>query len=177
VSVLLITAGWLVSLAALSMLYRFGITSQSYTYITGGIGGLITGLVLRRTEPPSPWKQVPVVTLGWIIGWAIAEAVPVAFGIIPAIAGLVGGGITALALKWVHPSLQWKHVALVTLGWVVGWVVGWAIGTVPQGYNPYLLILKYGLYGGISGAIGGWAMFRQLREAQQPGGSQPSAAR
>jgi hypothetical protein len=178
VSVLWIAVGWLVCFAALDMIYRLGLTSRHYMYIAGGVGGLVTSLVLRRTDPPSSWKQVPLVTLGWAIGWAIAEAVPVAFGISPAIAGLVGGGITALALKWVHPSLQWKHVALVTLGWVVGWVVGWAIGAIPPSYGSTLSsVLKYALYGGSGAAIGGWAMFRQLREAQQPGGSQPSAAR
>jgi hypothetical protein len=177
-SVLLIAAGWLVCFAPLGMIYRSGYTSWAYMAIAGGVSGLITGLVLRRTEPPSPWKLVPLVTLGWIIGWAIAEASPVAFAIIPAIAGLVGGGITALALKWVHPSLQWKHVALVTLGWGIGWVVGWAIGAIPPSYGSTLSnVLKYALYGGSGGAIGGWAMFRQLREALQPGGSQPSAAR
>ena len=177
VSVLRIAAGWLASFAALGMLYRFGITSQLYMYIAGGIGGLIVGLVLRRTEPPTPWKQVPVVTLGCFIGWAIPQVLPLPYAIVPVVAGLIGGGITALALRWAHPSLQWKHVALVTLGWALGWEIGWAIGAIPQGYNPYLLILKYALYGGTGAAIGSWVMFRQLRAALPPGGSQPAADR
>jgi hypothetical protein len=178
VSILLITAGWLVCFVSIGLIGRqYYHTPWGYMAVAGGIGGLITGLVLRRTEPPTPWKQVAVVTLGWIISWAIPGLLSLSIGIGSVAAGLIGPGITALALRWAHPSLQWKQVALVTLGWTIGWVIGWAIGAVLPGYNPYLLIFKYALHGGTGAAIGSWAMFRQLRAALPPGGSQPSAAR
>jgi hypothetical protein len=184
VSVLLITAGWFVCLGVATVMLFSGVFHADAYWVLGGvvgtIGGLITGLVLQRTDPPSPWKQVPVVTLGWAIGMAIArlwpfllsQPPPALWTIIGAIGGLVGGGITALALKWTHPSIQWKHVALVTLGWGLGSAVGGAIGTSLAQFNRNTLggfvsfaFLAGALWGGIGGAVGSWVMFWQLREA------------
>jgi hypothetical protein len=165
VSVLLITAGWLVCFGGGAMFIPGFPINWVPTAVVGGIGGLITGLVLRRTEPPSPWKQVPVVTIGWIIGMAIMGTLFYAnpWLVSGAVGGFIGGLITALALKWAHPSLQWKHVALVTLGWGIGWAVGGAIGSGLQ----TIYYLRYVLWGGIGGAVSGWVTFWQLREARQ----------
>jgi hypothetical protein len=186
VSVLLITAGWFVCLGVASVMLLTGVFQPESLWVLGGlvgtIGGLITGLVLRRTDPPSPWKQVPVVTLGWAIGLTIARLwpfllsgpPPALWTIIGAISGLVGGLVTALALKWIHPSIQWKHVAIVTLGWMLGWLVGGAIGTILAEFNRSSLdgsvsfaFLAGALWGGIGGAVGSWVTFWQLREAAQ----------
>jgi hypothetical protein len=175
VSVLLITAGWSVCVGVATVMLGIGVFQPGSFWVLGGfvgtVSGLITGLVLRRTDPPSPWKQVLVVTLGWALGMAIArlwpfllsQPPPALWTIIGAIGGLVGGGITALALKWTHPSIQWKHVALVTLGWGLGSAVGGAIGTI-------LLPITFfagALWGGIGGAVGSWVTFWQLRAARK----------
>ncbi len=164
VSVLLITAGWLVCLVGISIAgYAWGLMPF------GGIGGLITGLVFRRTDPPSPWKQLPVVGIGWALGWALGGAIGFGYMIQGATAGLVGGLITALALKWAHPSILWKQVALVTLGWGIGWAVGGSVGWSlrPPAIWGIPNILTWALWGGIGGAVGSWVTFWQLREATQ----------
>ena len=156
ISVLLITCGWIVAYLVGSLMPGVDDGAWDVMGLIGGVGGLITGLVLRRTEPPSPWKQVPVVTLGWAVGWSI-------FGYVGGpLAGLVGGTVTALALKWTHPSIQWKHVALVTIGWVSGWAVGWVAGDSQWWRMP-----GWVLYVGIGGAVGSWVMFWQLRKATE----------
>ena len=169
VPVLLIAAGWAVCFAGFSAL------PYGYLWIVpiigGGIGGLITALVLRRADPLTPWKQVLGVTLGWAVAMAIERSWPGLFrsswmfrgGVL----GFIGGLITALALKWTHPSMQWKHVAFVTLGWGVGWAVGGAVAVSLAGPNQphsYWVFLD-AVWGGIGGTAGSWVMFWQLRDA------------
>lgn len=174
VSVLLITAGWLVCWEVAGWCFFSGDSlDPGFVFfaiaMVGAIGGLITGLVLRRTDPPSPWKQVPVVTLGWGMGWAIAGAIRPTWGIAGAIAGLVGGLITALTLKWTQPSIQGKHIALVTLGWGLGWALGGAIhqAVFEAIRETDFFFIGWVLRAGIAGIIGSWVMFWQLREAGQ----------
>jgi hypothetical protein len=183
VSVLMITAGWLVCWEVVGWLFIYGdYVGPVFVFlalaIAGCVGGLVTGLVLRWRQPASPWKQVAVVTLGWGIGWAIAGAIRPTWGIAGAIAGLVGGLTTALTLKWTRPSFRWKHIAIVTLGWGIGWAVGgaiqeWAVGgalhqvVVGPIRETDLYLIGWALRAGIGGAIGSWVMFWQLREAGQ----------
>jgi hypothetical protein len=193
VSVLVITAGWLVFWGAAGFLNVPPYPDNWFVLaIAGGIGGLITGLVLRRMDPPSPWRKVLVVTAGWAVGWAIvmiatlskAYAVywlinygtissnsyaVIALGIPGALGGLVGGFITSLALKWAQPSIHWKHVAIMTLGWGLGWAAGGALaGEIRFSYNwEVRLAIGYALWGAIGGAVGGWVTFWQLREARR----------
>jgi hypothetical protein len=137
----------------------------------GLIGGLVTGLVLRRKDPPSPWKQVPAVAvgwgLGWGLGWSVARATVYQWLLSGAVGGLVGGLITALALKWTHPSIRWKHVTLVALGWGIGWAVGGSIGWSIPVTSLLVIVVKYALWAGIGAGAGSWFMFWQLREAAQ----------
>ncbi len=173
VSVLLITAGWIICWGGADWACGTYFDLEGYLApevvllvftIAGGIGGLITGLVLRRTDPPISWKQVPVVTLGWAIGWAIARAISPSWMTWGLIGGLVGGLITALALKWTHPSIRWKHVAVVTLGWGIGWAVG---GAIASSIDTLDYVVRFVLWGGIAGTVGSWVTFWQLREARQ----------
>jgi len=170
-SLLLIAAGWSVCYLGFS-----AIMDRVYPYwplavVVGGIGGLITGLVLRRTEPRSPWILVPVMTAGWAAAMAIVWWLPAIYTRHPwmlrgAIVGLVGGLITAAGLKWAHSSLGWKQAALVAIGWGVGLAVGGAVAwslTTLDGRSMVISEIRYVLWGGIGGAIGGWVMFRQLR--------------
>ena len=176
VSVVLITAGWLVCWGAGGGLYFIPSPGRwPILAIAGGAGGLITGLALRRTDPPTPWRTVPVVIAGWVAGWAIAASIMFRHFydrnlVIPGVlGGLVGGLITSLALKWAHPSVRWKHVALVTLGWGIGWTVGGALaGDIRiTGSWEATFTIAYALWGAIGGAFGSWITFWQLREARQ----------
>jgi hypothetical protein len=185
VSVLLITAGWLVFWGAAGFLNFPPYPDNWFVLaIAGGIGGLITGLVLRRTDPPNPWRKVLVVTAGWAVSWAIVAIATLpkvyeyfrvygpdrsALGLPGALAGLIGGFITSLALKWAQPSIHWKHVVIMTLGWGIGWAAGGAWASeirVTHNWETRLTI-GYALWGAIGGAVGGWVMFWQLREARQ----------
>ena len=174
VSALMIAVGWFVLWAGLAEVIGDVPLIWGPMALIGGLGGLITSLVLRRTEPPSPWRQVPVVTLGWGIGMVILvmlhNSATRSWMVSGAVGGFIAGLITALVLKWTHPSIQRKHVAVVALGWALGWAVGGAIGwsICGRGCDPYYVDAAQGaLWGGISGAVGGWIMFWQLREARQ----------
>jgi hypothetical protein len=176
VSVLLITAGWLVFWGAAGFL-NFPPDAENWVVlaVAGGIGGLITGLALRRTDPPSPWRKVAVVTAGGAVSWAIVASTAfrylydLKFGIPGVLGGLLGGFITSLALKWAQPSIHWKHVAIMTLGWVIGWAAGGVLASDIRIMNDWqaTFTIAYALWGAIGGAVGGWVTFWQFREARQ----------
>jgi MFS family permease len=90
------------------------------------------------------------------------------------IEGIVGGLITALALKWTHPFIPWKNVAIVALGWGLGWLLGGAIGEAigeslywEWYYDSQYYPVVYALSGAIGGAAGSWITFWQFRQARQ----------
>jgi hypothetical protein len=163
--------------------YLAGHMDSPVLALAGGVGGLITGLVLRRTKPPTPWKQISVATVGWVIGalvlsWGansdldLVQSIMVLF----AIFGLVGGLITSLGLKWTHPFIQWKSAAIAILGWGIGWAIGGAVGdevmyTMTTGYMTMDYDVEraamFALAGGIGGAVGSWVTFSQFRQARQ----------
>jgi hypothetical protein len=194
VSVLLVSGAWLVCMGVGAFLWAGGFDflsgyrETSVFALAGGVGGLITGLVLRRTDPPTPLKQVPVVTIGWFIGGALLSLTEDSRSLLlanvmfrAAIFGLVGGLVISLALKWTHTFIQWKDVAVVTLGWVLGWVIGrlvganmasWTLNVVYQAGSFSLpgeipRFIDFALAGGIGGAVGSWVMFRQFRKARE----------
>jgi hypothetical protein len=107
-----------------------------HALIAGGIGGLITGLALRGTQASLPWKQVPVIAIGWSLAWAIyLPLVGVAVNFL--IGGAIGGLITGLALSPTQPSIPWKQILVVAFGWatMIG-VVNWAmyfVGSIVAG--------------------------------------------
>ena len=96
-----------------AQVYRAGIIGYwpIHGAIAGAIGGLITGLALRWTEPSLQWKQVVLVAIGCAIGWAISGAIwqyifvrivmgtrwaivwDIARATAGAIAGAIGGGV------------------------------------------------------------------------------------
>jgi len=174
VPVVLIAAGWLICLglwiiAGISTYYL----PWTSIFVIGCTGGLITVLVLRRTDPPTPWRQVPVVAFGWAAGiavtWALWAPLYVRTQWLPsgAAIGLAGALITLAALRWTHPSLQWKHVGLVTLGWAIGCVVGGATGwglLSISSLSRLVDTLMYALWVGISGAAGSWLGFWLVRD-------------
>lgn len=174
VPALLIVAGWLVCLI-------LWIISEISTYylpwasiaLLGSTGGLVTGLVLRRTDPPSPWRQVPLVSLCWAVGMAIIWSLWAPYSaprwtLNALVVGLVGALITATAFIWTSPTIRWKYVALVTLGWAIGCVIGGAIGWAVfwlSEQDASYSALVYALWIGVSGAVGSWLAFWQLRDA------------
>jgi hypothetical protein len=173
VPVVLIAAGWLVCL----VLWIIAGTSTYYLpwvsiAVLGSTGALITGLVLRRTDPPTPWRQVPVVAFGWAAGIAITWSLWAPYStprwaLNAVIVALAGALITLAALKWTHPSLHWKHVSLVTLGWAIGCAIGGIIGWVVfwlRTHDASYLALVYALWIGTSGTAGSWLAFWLLRD-------------
>jgi uncharacterized membrane protein len=124
------------------------------------IFGAIWGIVGTIVGTIGEWAG----SLG--IAWPIVEAIP--WAIRGAIAGAIGGFITGLALWWTEPSIRWKQVFVVILGWAIGWAVGVTLAPVTgipfsEGIAP---ILFWGIVGAIVGAIGGWITGRALRQAE-----------
>lgn len=173
--VLLFAAGWLVCLG----LWVMTVTNTYYlpwasVVVGAGVGGLVTGLVLRRTDPPIPWRQVPVVAFGWAVGIAVVFSWWAPLYVRPQLlnsgltVGLAGALITATALKWTHPTIPWKHLALVTLGWVLGCAVGGGSGGIllsVENASRSVDTFIFAVWVGASGAIGSWVAFWLLRDA------------
>lgn len=75
--VFLVSAGW-----AVSMLISGSLSEALYSTddvalngtIRGLVGGLITGFILQQTEFTIGWKQIVLITVGWVIGWTIGQA-------------------------------------------------------------------------------------------------------
>ncbi|NIO69138.1 MAG: protein kinase [Anaerolineae bacterium] len=138
--------------------------------VGGAIGGLSTGLALRRTEPPIPWNRVLMIVVGWAIdsaiGWPIVwESDDIIVGsIVVFIIGAIGGLITGLALWWAEPPISWKRVLIVAIGWAIGMVIGLVglVLVVSVISADIGLHVAFAIYGAIAGAIGGGVMFWQL---------------
>jgi hypothetical protein len=159
--------------------------------IVGVIGGLITGLALRRARPAVRGKQVLVIAFGWIICWTVAETA-LAFvanmrpwtinflfwGIFGATVGIVGGSITGRALRRAEPAVK---PFVVAFGWAIAWassevIVSWFVHhdllwlliDWVHNFVGYLspLLVRVALLGLIAGAIGGGVMFWHLSRAR-----------
>ena len=178
--VLLTTIGWAICWAfawVVSEAYGWAGTEYGIAWtILGAIGGLITGLVLQRTEQSIQWKQILLITLGWAIGMTISgsfyDAVGEAIG--GSIRGAIGGLITALVLQRTERSIQWMHILLITLGWAIGMAIGDVVGDISYealagaiGGSIGWWTIPGALVGAISGAIGSGIMFWQLGQARR----------
>jgi hypothetical protein len=148
--------------------------------LIGAIGGLITGLALRRAEPSVRWQHILVITIGWAISMIVSGAISQALystdsaAINGTIRGAIGGLIIGLVLLQTAFSIHWKQILVMTLGWSAGWTAGQAIG--PDLYNTFhdaiagtnaLWLIPGGIVGAISAAIGGVVMFWQLGQARR----------
>ena len=197
--ILLIIIGWAIGLAIGEVLggafgglfpsiSLFGPPSISLfggLAIGGAIGGLITGLALRRAERSIPLKQVPMTTIGGVIGVAAGAVLGVGSFLIllgavlsdddsyliPTFSPLVpiggamglgiGGLIMGLALRRRECSLQWRRVLMIAVGWAIGWRLGVVVG-LAVAFRAFVAMAS-GVYvanmeamaGAIGGAIGG----------------------
>jgi cation transporter-like permease len=69
-------------MAALGLLWAF--TSGFAGFIAGIVAGAIAGLMLLRVFPqrerPPQWRQVPILAIGWPMGWALGGVIGWAIG-------------------------------------------------------------------------------------------------
>ncbi len=87
---LLYAIGWAISWGVgIGLINYFGLTGFAGTAAAGALGGIFSGLLLRRTELPIRARHFLLVVLGWTLGSLVIAA---NFGFIgPAIFGAVGG--------------------------------------------------------------------------------------
>ena len=143
--VLLTTLGW-------ALVWGFGwVLSEAFGWsgtaygllwlVLDVVGGLIVGLVLQRVEPAITWKQVLLITLGWILATGLAGLISTSLygsantalnGILK---GAIGGLTTMLVLRLVNPSIHWRQILIVTLGWTIGWTIAHYYG--PKFYDAF----------------------------------------
>jgi hypothetical protein len=171
---LLATMGWSICWAfawVISEAYGWAGTEYGIAWtILAAIGGLITGLVLRRTERSIRWTQIVLIGIGWAIGMSISGGVYDAVGeaIGGGIRGAVGGLITGLVLRQRESSIQWTQILLIGTGWAIGMAIGDVFGDIAyEALNGAIAgsigwAIPGAVVGAISGAIGSGVMFWQL---------------
>ena len=130
--------------------------------IAGLIGGVSTGLVLRRTVSAIQRNQVIAITLGWFVGFSIAFAgIRAGNGLVGLIGMVIGGLVTGLVLRRVNAFTQRKQTVIITIGWVISFLIA-ALIAVPIS-RIFGEILAFPIVGAVYGAIGAWVMLRQLK--------------
>jgi len=131
--------------------------------IAGLIGGLSTALILRQPISAIQRNQIIVITLGWLIGFAIAFAgFAVGNGLMGLIGVIIGGLVTGLVLRRVEATSRRKQTAIITGGWVISFLLAVIIaGLMSRIVGP---IVAFPIGGAIYGAVGAWVMFRQLNQ-------------
>jgi hypothetical protein len=166
----------------------FGVPSTIRGIIVGAVGGLITGLALRRARPAIRGKQVLVIAFGWIICWTVAEtalasvvrmasrmtSLPLFWGMYGAIVGIAGGSITGRALRRAEPAVK---PFVIAFSWAIAWasseiIVFWLVRHgllwLPIDRSFYfiggvsVLLVRMAFIGLIAGVIGGGIMFWHL---------------
>jgi hypothetical protein len=139
--------------------------------IVGGLGSLVTMLVLRRGQILSRWKSIVWVTLAWAlggaIGWTVGEALTEASGaaVGGAISGAIGWGITSRIERGLS---SWKSMLWITLAWAVGAIVGWTLAREIQSNIDGAIGWPVGA--ALIGGIGGFVLIWQLRKVEENDG-------
>jgi hypothetical protein len=149
--------------------------------------GLIIGLVLQRVEPAITWKQILLITLGWVVASVIGGVVSSSLygtantalnGILQ---GAIGGLTTMLVLRLVNPSIHWIQILIVTLGWTIGWTIAHYYGPIVYnaldgaiGNSLGWWVIPGAVLAGVAAAIGSLVMFWQLGQLRRPSASRPS---
>ena len=134
--------------------------SSASGLLAGVIGGLGTGFILRRVEPALGWKQILVITIGWLFGFGFIFAGISTSNFAAALIGAAVGGVAnGFALRRVVSSVRRKQVFMIMLGWLISLIITTIIA-VPL--SAALDVFSLPIDGAIFGAIGGWMMFRSL---------------
>jgi hypothetical protein len=102
----------------------------------------------------------------WNTGWWIGTWIAGALG------STIGGVAAGLMLRGMAPSIRWKQVCIIALGWSVsfgfGWVASMASGDATSWEEmwPYVIGTSVGsLVGGIAGSS---IIFSQLKRSSDP---------
>jgi serine/threonine protein kinase/uncharacterized membrane protein len=99
--------------------------------------------------------------------WKMASAAP--WALHGLIVGLIGGGVTGIALHWFEPSFRWSQVLGTTIAWMIGWAVGLAsapLTEIPFNDMP-IPALFWAAVGGVVGLLNGSITGGALRRASQ----------
>jgi hypothetical protein len=197
--ILITTIGWGIGRGLMQLLLPDDLEPQSLVWFAnwvlgGAIGGVITGLALRRVEPAFHWDRIARVAGGWASGWAmswmvgatvwtfasdfkltIAWQVPSEIGM--AIGGMIGGYILGAVWRGLSPTMSRQRVWTLSGGWAASWVLANYIAS--QIYNDHGWVIGWSFGGMVGGLIGGAVTFWQLSEARANVGlptAQPVAA-
>ena len=160
----------------------YGTVFEISWLLVSPVGGLITGLVLRQTERAIGWKQILIITVGWVVGHVVGDALSTAiFGstdtfIDLALFGAIGGLVTGIVWYWRDATLHWKQIMIITLGWAIGWGILHYIGHYLYDNFPVSILggssNAYFVPGAISAvipvAIGSLVMFWQFGKLRTP---------
>ncbi len=158
--ILLTALGWSFGLLIGGIIATFGAG-----LVAGAIGGLSTGLVLRRLESFIGWKQLLAVTIGWFVGFGLVFAGIDAQNPCAGLIGIaIGAGVIALVLQRGKVSVRRKEVIIIIVGWIISYLIAsiFAAGLAQATANQAFALM---IAGAVFGAIGGGVMFRQLGRA------------
>jgi hypothetical protein len=174
-SVLMTAIGWGIALFTLVPVLSSSANVLIADIFVGTIGGFITGVALARTEDSVRWKQMLLITVGWVSAWTLTDLIYLlsanldisggfagsydSWLILWGTSGSLGGLITGLTVWRKGTSVQWRQVFIVTAGWASFLIIG--IFVPPDSSES----LGFAIGGSIAGLIGAAIMFWQLSQA------------
>lgn len=147
----------------------------------GILSGLVCGIVLWWKNHEMRWYHLLLITIGWASAMSVSINVYEVISwngpfelwhwIVLAIAGLIGGVITALVLRWRKIVTRWQQVLTITGGWSAAMVLGQILAVV---LFPWLrsgwdgsFVTRYFVTGLFSAAVGAGIMFWATGRKQQ----------
>jgi hypothetical protein len=146
--------------------------------IAGLLSGLTLGVVLWWRTRALRWYHLLLIMAGWGLGIMVALDTfvkmswngPIEFiqWFLLAVAGLIGGFMTGLMLRWVKFIICWRQVWIIAANWAIALVLGeiLAIDIIPwlrTGWDGST-VARYFVTGLLTGAVGAGIMFWALRK-------------
>jgi uncharacterized caspase-like protein len=138
----------------------------------GTLGGLGTAVVLRQNGAFKGWKNLPIVSIGFVLGVAVifnvgnsigyeggdSQAFVIGYGLSGVIGGAIAGLGVGLYMLMEHAVSGWKSVAWICASYALGFGVGGAalavlFGLLESGTSS---LVNAAVRGALSGAIAGW---------------------
>jgi len=167
------------------------ITAPLLGLIAGALGGLATGIGLRRAGSPVSGGSLLTLAGGWTAVWVAGQLILVvmetagvmnnygwvAWSLYGALVGAAGGMITGQVMRQLEPGVRMADVAT---GWGGAFALSGALAFILRlnglpnalsnpaaaGANGWVGLLVAVAVGSIGGAIGGALMLRELRRAR-----------